>query len=211
MLLALLSLSAHAETVYALPVTFLKSYGTEQLSLADGHELMVDCSASACDAIDAWPVGTPLQYAYHDEAGPVIIEPVSGHRLTIIRRLQDTRHVLELMEAACLETAVATNDMVSCTLSATRLWEKEVERGFAHLESHGDPGQRETVATARAAWHSYMQAHSTMSQAYYAQVEGTIVRMLASSNHQDRVREQAEQLWSLAYELHSLGDRPFGG
>ena len=202
MILSLLALTAAAEEpAFFQPVAFQKTSDPSLLTFVDGRQVQIDYGSVSWETVDAWPAGTPLQYAYTEADGPVIIEPTSGTRLAVVGVMQGTEHIIDIMEDACQEKAYSTVDMVTCSAAATSAWEAWIARGYAHLLAHGSAEQRAAAEAAEQQWQVYRDAWLAMNSAYYATMDGTIVRIYAAGARRGLIRGHALQVWDLAAEV----------
>ncbi len=204
MLLSLIALTAHAEPLFGQPVAFADTHDPAMVSLtapSGEWRVQVRYGATTWETVDAWEAGRSLTYAYTAEEGPLLIDPLTGSRLPILRMMEGTPHPLELMESACLESAYSTLDMSRCTTTATGLWTGEIERMWGVLETGATPEQLAAATAARQAWATFRDAQTAAFNSYYASMDGTIVRLFAVSSRQEMIRSEANQLSGLVAEV----------
>ena len=203
LLLSLLSLAAQAAApLLTIPATFTDAHDPSTVVLLEDQWLTVHYTTDAqTTAVFGWKAGTAVQVTYSAEEGAELVEPLTGTRLPILVFAPTFEHPVARLEAACLEQASTTVDMVTCSMDAAKRWSAEIDRTWALLLEKGGPRQDAAIQKARAAWTTLEAAERDTFRTFYDEMDGTIVSLYAAGSHVERLRSQALFLQRFAADV----------
>jgi uncharacterized protein YecT (DUF1311 family) len=138
---------------------------------------------------EKWAKSKRLSIAFSPEEGPVLLDPESGKRVSVI---EIEPHPIGLVLDKCLKAEQSTRGAVECYNRGISLWDKELNRLYGQLMRSKKSDLTGTVQTAQRAWLRYRDTtRAVIGNAY---TEGTVSQINRSVEYYMLTKEQTLRL-----------------
>ncbi|MEO9078783.1 MAG: lysozyme inhibitor LprI family protein [Rhodanobacter sp.] len=159
-------------------VHFVADHDPGRIVFKNVHETNVEViyDGLTWEQVDAWTKGKPLLLAYSSKTGTVLVDPVTGHWVTVLDGLE--QQPIDKLVDACLQKSNTTMDIQACYGDGYGRWDAQMNLSYQKFMDSSDPDigseAKQSLRVAQRAWLQYRDRQIDALSGLYGTRSGTI-------------------------------------
>jgi len=156
------------------------------------------------EMLDGWKKDKKLNFEFSSKNGGYLIDPETNKKLLIVGGYKT--HPIEEIHQTCLDDPnnFSTAHMVECNYQAYENWDNYLNYIYKNLNSQLTKEQKNSLIKSQRAWIKFKDAQANSMFNILDSKDGTIWRIIISSNTVEIVKSQALRLESYLHQLSAF-------